>query len=52
MFKEGLSKQQKRVGQLGPTEKVKKNSGARGKLVGASESVDLTRLKNLSGITK
>lgn len=50
MFKEGLSKQQKRVGQLGPTEKVKKNSGARGKLVGANESVELARLKNLSGI--
>lgn len=50
MFKEGLSKEQKRAGQLGPTEKVKKNSGARGKLVGASESVDLARLKNLSGI--
>ena len=48
--KEGISAKQKRVGQLGPTEKVKKNSGARGKLVGASESVDLARLKNLSGI--
>lgn len=35
---EGLSKAQKKVGQLGPTEKVKKNSGARGKLVGACES--------------
>jgi hypothetical protein len=38
--KEGLGPEQKRVGQLGPTEKVKKNSGARGKLVGANESVE------------
>jgi hypothetical protein len=37
---EGLGPEQKRVGQLGPTEKVKKNSGARGKLVGANESVE------------
>jgi hypothetical protein len=35
-----LGPEQKRVGQLGPTEKVKKNSGARGKLVGANESVE------------
>ena len=37
---EDLGPEQKRVGQLGPTEKVKKNSGARGKLVGANESVE------------
>jgi hypothetical protein len=37
---EGLGPEQKRVGQLGPTENVKKNSGARGKLVGANESVE------------
>ncbi|MGA0857160.1 MAG: hypothetical protein ACO3P3_03230, partial [Candidatus Nanopelagicales bacterium] len=37
---ENLGPEQKRVGQLGPTEKVKKNSGARGKLVGANESVE------------
>ena len=35
---EDLDANQKRVGQLGPTEKVKPASGARGKLVGASES--------------
>ena len=34
---EGLDKNQKRAGQLGPTEKVGKN-GPRGKLVGANES--------------
>jgi hypothetical protein len=53
-----LGPEQKRVGQLGPTEKVKKNSGARGKLVGANESVeqgvaegqeDLDALKKLMG---
>lgn len=55
---ENLGPEQKRVGQLGPTEKVKKNSGARGKLVGANESVeqgvaegqeDLDALKKLMG---
>lgn len=35
---EGLSAEQKRVGQLGPTEKVKNNNI--GKLVGANESVE------------
>jgi hypothetical protein len=39
-IEEDLGPEQKRVGQLGPTEKVKKNSGARGKLVGANESVE------------
>lgn len=48
---EGLDKEQKAAGQLGPTEKVKNNNI--GKLVGANESVDLlSRLKNLSGISK
>ena len=47
---ENISKAQKEVGQLGSTEKVKKNSGARGKLVGANESTELAMLKNLSGI--
>jgi hypothetical protein len=37
-LKEGLDKNQKRAGQLGPTEKVGKE-GAVGKLVGANESV-------------
>jgi hypothetical protein len=48
---EGLDKQQKAAGQLGPTEKVKNNNI--GKLVGTSESVDpLLRIKNLSGLQK
>jgi hypothetical protein len=46
---EGLDANQKRVGQLGPTEKVGPK-GAVGKLVGASESVEMDRLKTLSGI--
>jgi hypothetical protein len=46
---EDLDANQKRVGQLGPTEKVGPK-GAVGKLVGASESVELGRLKSLSGI--
>ena len=46
---EGLDKNQKRAGQLGPTEKVKNNNI--GKLVGASESVDpLIRMRKLSGL--
>jgi hypothetical protein len=45
---EDLDANQKRVGQLGPTEKVKNNNI--GKLVGASESVELDRIKTLSGI--
>jgi hypothetical protein len=36
---EGLDANQKRVGQLGPTEKVKNNNI--GKLVGASESTEI-----------
>ena len=40
MPKEGLDANQKRVGQLGPTEKVGPK-GAVGKLVGASESVEV-----------
>jgi hypothetical protein len=46
---EGLDANQKRAGQLGPTEKVGPK-GAVGKLVGASESVELDKLKALSGI--
>lgn len=45
---EDLDADQKRVGQLGPTEKVKNNNI--GKLVGASESVELDRIKTLSGL--
>jgi hypothetical protein len=47
---EGLDANQKRVGQLGPTEKVKNNNI--GKLVGASESIDpaLARMRKLSGL--
>jgi hypothetical protein len=48
---EGLDANQKRAGQLGPTEKVGKNEkNLRGKLVGASESVELDRIKKLSGV--
>jgi hypothetical protein len=48
---EDLDANQKRVGQLGPTEPVGKNEkNLRGKLVGASESVELDRIKALSGI--
>lgn len=39
IMNEGLDKNQRRAGQLGPTEKVGKN-GPRGKLVGANESAD------------
>jgi len=46
---EDLDANQKAAGQLGPTEKVGPK-GAVGKLVGASESIDLGRLKSLSGI--
>jgi len=60
---EGLDKNQKAAGQLGPTDKVstgkvlgrklQNQKGLRGKLVGANESVDpLTRLRNLSGLDK
>jgi hypothetical protein len=37
---EDLDANQKRVGQLGPTEKITKSNPTRGKLVGASESVE------------
>ena len=44
---EDLDADQKRVGQLGPTEKVGK-AGAVGKLVGANESIDpLDEIKRL-----
>ena len=46
---EDLGPEQKKVGQLGPTEKVGPK-GAVGKLVGASESVELETIKMLSGI--
>lgn len=50
-IEEDLDADQKRAGQLGPTEKVGKNEkNLRGKLVGASESVELDTLKALSGI--
>ena len=59
---EGLNKQQKSVGQVSGTEKAKdispvlgkepKQHPFKGKLVGASESIDLSRLKSLSGISK
>lgn len=50
---EDLGPEQKRVGQLGPTEKVKNNNI--GKLVGASESIEykndeLTHITKLAGI--
>ena len=48
-LEEDLDANQKRAGQLGPTEKVGPK-GAVGKLVGASESVELDQLKALSGI--
>jgi hypothetical protein len=44
-MEEGLDANQKRVGQLGPTEPVGKNEkNLRGKLVGASESVELSEM--------
>jgi hypothetical protein len=48
---EDLDANQKRVGQLGPTEKIGKG-GARGKLVGANESTDpeLAAIRRLSGL--
>jgi hypothetical protein len=45
---EGLDADQKRVGQLGPTEKVKNNNI--GKLVGASESREFDDIKRLAGL--
>jgi len=45
---EDLDKNQKKAGQLGPTEKVKNNNI--GKLVGANESIEMERLKKLSGL--
>lgn len=46
---EDLDANQKRAGQLGPKQKVGPK-GAVGKLVGANENADLSRLKNLSGL--
>jgi hypothetical protein len=45
---EGLDANQKRVGQLGPTEKVKNNNI--GKLVGANENREFNDLKRLAGL--
>jgi hypothetical protein len=45
---EGLDANQKRVGQLGPTEKVKNNNI--GKLVGANENREFSDLKRLAGL--
>lgn len=51
MTEEGLDSDQKRAGQLGPTEKVRNNNI--GKLVGANESTDiLARIRKLSGLNK
>jgi hypothetical protein len=47
---EGLDANQKRVGQLGPTEKVKNNNI--GKLVGANESAMNAELKRIMDITR
>ena len=51
---EGLDADQKKVGQLGPTEKITKSNPTRGKLVGASESIDplIAQMKKLSGLDK
>ena len=47
-IQEGLDANQKRAGQLGPTEKVGKNEkNLRGKLVGANESVERDELADL-----
>jgi len=58
--KEGLDADQKRVGQLGPTDKVSTNKilgnkpqsqkGLRGKLVGGESADPLLRIKGLSGL--
>jgi len=48
---EDLDANQKRVGQLGPTEPVGKNEkNLRGKLVGASESREFDNIKRLAGL--
>lgn len=59
---EGLDANQKRAGQLGPTDKVKTNrilgnkpqsqKGLRGKLVGGESADPLLRLKGLSGLSE
>jgi hypothetical protein len=51
---EGLGKEQKRVKQFGPTEKITKSNPTRGKLVGADESTEndtdpLNEIKRLMG---
>ena len=49
---ENLDANQKKVGQLGPTEKITKSNPTQGKLVGG-ESVDpLIRIKGLSGLSE
>jgi hypothetical protein len=52
-IEEGLDANQKTAGQLGPTEPVGKDEkNLRGKLVGASESIELNDIRVLSGIAK
>ena len=47
---EDLGPEQKRVGQLGPTEKVRNNNI--GKLVGANESIDTDELNRIIDIAR
>jgi hypothetical protein len=52
---ETLSKEQRKVGQLGPTEKITKKNPLRGKLVGANESKEYAELQLIlkySGLDK
>lgn len=49
---EGLDKNQKKAGQLGPTEKITKKNPLKGKLVGANESTELNQITKLAGIKK
>lgn len=46
-LEENLGPEQKRAGQLGPTEKITKKNPTRGKLVGASESKSMSLLDKL-----
>lgn len=46
---EDLGPEQKRVGQLGPTEKITKSNPLRGKLVGANESIEQGVAEGLGG---
>ena len=49
---EDLDANQKRVGQLGPTEKITKKNPLRGKLVGANESVGQSMTEGLDPVKK